>query len=882
MRYRGFISYSHADKRVAAQVHRWLEAYRVPRRLVGRETAVGPVPARLHPIFRDREELPTSADLGSQIQAALAESATLVIICSPRAAASRWVNEEILAYKRLGRTDRILCLIIDGEPNATDKLGREAEECFPPALRFHLDSDGAISGVPAEPIAADMRTVGDGRRDAFLKLAAGITGVGFDELRQRELQRQVRRAITVSVVSLGLLASMAGLAFAAFVARLEAVRQQAIAVRERDRAEENFREARDAVDRFYTKVSEEDLLKAEGLQPLRRDLLEQALGYYERFLQQRGDDPDFAFDAAVVTSHVASILAEVGDPVAALAHAERAAHVFEAMHEAAPLDERVTERLAESLASRAVLLDRLGRSTDALDAHVRAINLHQSRSPGATNPTDLDLSRLWSVRGALEARLGRLEDAVLSYEQSLTVAAARGPMELAPLGFALDSGALGVIVIGVTPYSPVADAGIRVGDVLESIAGVKLPSLDNWEQVRDRLKPNVGSPFTVIRAGKRLDITVTPVHLGDFVTATTKLNLGYLLLHRQGQPERARPWLEQSVDEYRRTLLRQSAANPEVRQGLASAAGELGTCGMQLGDMKLFERGLREAARVAEDNVRENPAVPAFRSMAGIGLTNLSSLFWRQGQLDEAAAACETAITHFRLAIETGGDRPTDRLHLLQALTNLALLTADRQGPEAALPIYEAATEATRAITDAEGSHVPVAIARLYRNHAAALRKAHRLEAAVQQYEAAAAGYAAATAALAAEAPMEAVAPLRVEAAQMTPWIAAVHVRCGDEEAAALAEHLFDEQCRLLGAATDDQTVAVRLRADAAKAWSDSAAETLASDDSAVARMLTTAKSQLQLAERLATGHEHLAEIVAAARRSIEEIERQAEAPSTD
>jgi len=124
MKYRGFISYSHSDGKVATRLHRWLEAYRVPRRLAGRETQFGPVPTRLHPIFRDREELPTSADLGSQIQAALAASATLIVVCSRRAATSRWVNEEILAFKRLGRSDRILCLIVDGEPNATDKPGR--------------------------------------------------------------------------------------------------------------------------------------------------------------------------------------------------------------------------------------------------------------------------------------------------------------------------------------------------------------------------------------------------------------------------------------------------------------------------------------------------------------------------------------------------------------------------------------------------------------------------------------------------------------------------------------------------------------------------------------------------------------------------------------
>jgi hypothetical protein len=51
-------------------------------------------------------------------------------------AQSKWVNEEILAFKRLGREDRILCIIVGGEPNASELPGREAEECFPPALRW--------------------------------------------------------------------------------------------------------------------------------------------------------------------------------------------------------------------------------------------------------------------------------------------------------------------------------------------------------------------------------------------------------------------------------------------------------------------------------------------------------------------------------------------------------------------------------------------------------------------------------------------------------------------------------------------------------------------------------------------------------------------------
>ena len=184
-RYWAFISYSHQDRQWSNRLHRALETYRVPRRLRGTPGRDGPVPARIFPVFRDRDELPSSADLGENINQALAESRCLVAICSPRAAASHWVNQEIATFKSLGRPDRVLCLIVDGEPNAADKPGLGLPECFPPAVKYHVQADGSLTGERTEPIAADVRPETDGWRRARLKIIAGILGVNFDDLARR-------------------------------------------------------------------------------------------------------------------------------------------------------------------------------------------------------------------------------------------------------------------------------------------------------------------------------------------------------------------------------------------------------------------------------------------------------------------------------------------------------------------------------------------------------------------------------------------------------------------------------------------------------------------------------------------------------------------------
>lgn len=225
--YRAFISYSHADSALAKWLHRALESYRIPAKLVGRETPVGIVPRRLIPIFKDRDELAASGDLGDGLKAALAASQFLIIIASPAAARSIWVNEEVRSFKAIHGETRVLVAIAGGEPYATTMAGRAAEECFPPAVRFRLDSAGRVGDDPAEPLAADLRPHGDGKRLAKLKLVAGLTGLKLDDLVRREAHRRAQRMRGIAIVSVVIALIMLGLTIAALRARAEAERQRA-------------------------------------------------------------------------------------------------------------------------------------------------------------------------------------------------------------------------------------------------------------------------------------------------------------------------------------------------------------------------------------------------------------------------------------------------------------------------------------------------------------------------------------------------------------------------------------------------------------------------------------------------------------------------------
>jgi WD40 repeat protein len=218
-KYWAFISYSHRDQAWADWVHHALETYHVPRRLVGRDSPCGPLPRRLYPVFRDQDELPSSPNLSGAIDLALRQSRTLIVIASPYAAVSRWVDQEIERFRALGRADRILCLIVDGEPHADRSPDKGQLECFPPGLR---GSDGL------EPIAADLRPGKDGKPAAKLKLIAGLLGVGLDELRRRERRRQQLARLGWGAAAAMLLALILGIWQYQRQERAAALAQQAL------------------------------------------------------------------------------------------------------------------------------------------------------------------------------------------------------------------------------------------------------------------------------------------------------------------------------------------------------------------------------------------------------------------------------------------------------------------------------------------------------------------------------------------------------------------------------------------------------------------------------------------------------------------------------
>jgi TIR domain len=164
-RYDVFLSYSHADAALAERISRRIRNYRPPR-------AAG-LPRRKLEVFRDRERLTANPDLAQLLADTVGVSTHLVLLASPSAAQSEYVDKEVATFLERKSLAGISVVACRGE----------LPENLPPALRARV----------GEPLYIDLREAG---RRTFrletLRLIAALHGVDYSELRREDDLRRLR------------------------------------------------------------------------------------------------------------------------------------------------------------------------------------------------------------------------------------------------------------------------------------------------------------------------------------------------------------------------------------------------------------------------------------------------------------------------------------------------------------------------------------------------------------------------------------------------------------------------------------------------------------------------------------------------------------------
>ncbi len=219
MRYDAFLSYSHAgDSELAASLQSALQRFARPWY---RTYALR--------VFRDKTGLAANPALWNSIVSALKNSEYLLLLASPHAAASPWVNQEVDWFVRNREPDKVLIVITGGQlawSAAAGDFDWDHTTALPPSLR------GAFR---LEPLYVDLswaheaQFLQDARyRDAILDLAAPLHGRAKDDLDSEDL-RQHRRTLEMAWSAVVLLSI---LAVALSIAALYALRQRDVARRQ--------------------------------------------------------------------------------------------------------------------------------------------------------------------------------------------------------------------------------------------------------------------------------------------------------------------------------------------------------------------------------------------------------------------------------------------------------------------------------------------------------------------------------------------------------------------------------------------------------------------------------------------------------------------------
>lgn len=179
-----FISYNHRDMKHAKWLQKKLESYKLPTEIHNEFDDS----RYIRPVFRDQTDLNTGV-LGNVLRDQLEASHFLVVICSPNSAHSEWVSKEVQAFIEWGRIDRIIPLIVEGQPNCYNP----DMECFPEYLRNYTKEhpEHELLGISFAEI---------GKEKAFIRVVSKMLDVSFDTLWKRH-ERERRRRIAIACIS---------------------------------------------------------------------------------------------------------------------------------------------------------------------------------------------------------------------------------------------------------------------------------------------------------------------------------------------------------------------------------------------------------------------------------------------------------------------------------------------------------------------------------------------------------------------------------------------------------------------------------------------------------------------------------------------------------
>ncbi|MFC1569124.1 TIR domain-containing protein [bacterium] len=189
-RFDAFISYSREDIGFAKSLEDALENFKAPKGLRLLREHLN--------IFRDESDM-FGTEYFHSIEKHLRNSRNLIVICSPSARKSKFVNDEIIRFSAVNPMGRIIPIILKGIPNNEVKTVKEKSFCFPESLLKTMECPLGINYVGFD---LQQDQVNRGRfNNSWYTLLSNIYDISRELIEQRDKKRQFKQKVSRITIS---------------------------------------------------------------------------------------------------------------------------------------------------------------------------------------------------------------------------------------------------------------------------------------------------------------------------------------------------------------------------------------------------------------------------------------------------------------------------------------------------------------------------------------------------------------------------------------------------------------------------------------------------------------------------------------------------------
>jgi serine/threonine-protein kinase len=454
-------------------------------------------------------------------------------------------------------------------------------------------------------------------------------------------------------------------------AELEATRAQnasAAAQAASVQADEGFKQAHKAVNDLF-KVSEGRMRFIAGMQGVRKDLLESARTYYEKFVQDRGDDPGLRSELANTQFRIATIIGMLGTKAEALGAYQKAQRSLEEALHGDPANRELRMWHAESFCRIGILQRETGQSDAALASYKEGIRLYESliRDYPGQPAYKLGLAAIHGNIGNIHRVAGRLGDARKYFELAAKIEeelTARYPED--------------------TEYR--ANLAISYRDLggIEADQNHRAEARAWFRKARDLQEQNLADEPTDLQHQHKLAVTCRL--LAGELTLEKKYDEGLRTL------ERGQLLLEH--------LVRAEPGIASLRYDLASGCEQAGHLYRNLTKWPEALAQYDKERDLAEQLCKEHPDVQRYRVLLASAHFNRALVLERQGKTPDSLAASQRCAELRRALVKEQPQHAGHHSELGLTLGNQGAVLWNSKKHKEALALFRESVEQHRASYD--------------------------------------------------------------------------------------------------------------------------------------------------------------------------------------